>query len=81
MGKALKLPKTECCVSKTRCDRCPIRMLKEGSLPSGYGVHKRKLVRLDASGKKAKKVKKSDLAAAVRLQKKKQKSGKKKYAA
>ena len=81
MGKALKLPKTECCVSKTRCDRCPIRMLKEGSLPSGYGVHKRKLVRVDASGKKAKKVKKSDLAAALRVQKKKQKSGKKKYAA
>ena len=82
MGKALKLPKTECCVSKPRCDRCPIRMLKEGSLPSGYGVHKRKLVRLDAEGKKAKKVKKSDLAAAVRTEKKKQKkSGKKKIAA
>jgi hypothetical protein len=56
-------------------------MLKEGSLPSGYGVHKRKLVRLDATGKKAKKVKKSDLAAALRVQKKKQKSGTKKYAA
>jgi hypothetical protein len=82
MGKALKLPKTECCVSKTRCDRCPIRMLKEGSLPSGYGVHKRKLVRVDATGKKVKKVKKSDLAAAVRTEKKKQKkSGKKKIAA
>ena len=82
MGKALKLPKTECCVSRTRCDRCPIRMLKEGSLPSGYGVHKRKLVRLDAEGKKVKKVKKSDLAAAVRTEKKKQKkSGKKKIAA
>jgi hypothetical protein len=82
MGKALKLPKTECCVSKTRCDRCPIRLLKEGSLPSGYGVHKRKLVRLDATGKKAKKVKKADLAAAVRMEKKKQKkSGKKKLAA
>ena len=82
MGKALKLPKTECCVSKSRCDRCPIRMLKEGSLPSGYGVHKRKLVRLDATGKKVMKVKKSDLAAAVRTAKKKQKkSGKKKIAA
>jgi hypothetical protein len=82
MGKALKLPKTECCVSRTRCDRCPIRMLKEGSLPSGYGVHKRKLVRVDATGKKVKKVKKSDLAAAVRTEKKKQKkSGKKKIAA
>jgi hypothetical protein len=49
-GKVRKLPKTECCVSKTRCDRCPLRMLKEGSLPSGYTVKKRKLVRLD--GKK-----------------------------
>lgn len=82
MGKAVKLPKTECCVSKTRCDRCPIRMLKEGSLPAGYGVRKRKLVRFDATGTKVKKVKKSDLAAAVRQdKKKKQKSGKKKLAA
>jgi hypothetical protein len=81
MGKALKLPKTECCVSKTRCDRCPIRMLKEGSLPAGYGVRKRKLVRFDATGTKPKKVKKSDLAAAVRQQKKSKKSGKKKLAA
>jgi hypothetical protein len=82
MGKAVKLPKTKCCVSETRCDRCPIRMLKEGTLPAGYGVRKRKLVRLDAAGKKAKKVKKADLAAAVRKQKKKQKkSGKKKLAA
>ena len=77
MGKAVKLPKTKCCVSSTRCDRCPIRMLKEGTLPSGYGVHKRKLVRVDAEDKsrKGKKVKKSELAAAVRKQKK---SGKKK---
>lgn len=84
MGKAVKLPKTKCCVSATRCDRCPIRMLKEGTLPAGYGVHKRKLVRLDADGKKdRKKVKKSDLAAAVRKQLKstKRKSGKKKLAA
>jgi hypothetical protein len=70
MGKALKLPKTECCVSKSRCDRCPIRMLKEGSLPSGYGVRKRKLVRVGTT----KKVKKSELAAVMRKQKK---SGKK----
>jgi len=76
MGKALKLPKTKCCVSSTRCDRCPIRMLKEGSLPAGYGVHKRKLVRVEA---KKKKVKKADLAAAVRKQQKK--SAKKKLAA
>ncbi|MGY2873681.1 hypothetical protein ACVW00_000871 [Marmoricola sp. URHA0025 HA25] len=90
MGKALKLPKTECCVSTTRCERCPIRMLKEGTLPAGYGVRKRKLVRFDACGsgtkktKKVKKVKKSELAADVRRQRKQQKqqkSGKKKLAA
>jgi hypothetical protein len=81
MGKALKLPKTECCVSRTRCDRCPIRMLKEGTLPSGYGVRKRKLVRFAADGATVKKVKKAELAAAVRSQKTKKKSGKKKLAA
>lgn len=72
MGKALKLPKTKCCVSKSRCDRCPIRMLKEGDLPSGYGVHKRVLVKV-GSGKK---ITKTELARAVKNQKKK--SGKKK---
>lgn len=46
MGKR-KLPKTECCVSKTRCERCPIRMLKDGTLPQGYTVKKRKLVSID----------------------------------
>ena len=46
-----KLPKTKCCVSKKRCARCPIRMLKEGTLPEGYTVKKRVLVRAD--GKKA----------------------------
>ena len=60
MGKARKLPKLECCVSKKRCDRCPIRMLKEGSLPAGYTVKKRKLVRVDG-----KKVKKKKLAKAA----------------
>ncbi|MET3962631.1 hypothetical protein ABIE44_002565 [Marmoricola sp. OAE513] len=89
MGKALKLPKTKCCVAKTRCNRCPIRMLKEGDLPSGYGVHRRNLVRVDPEGrpltkksaKKArpkvkvtKKITKSELASAVKNQKK---SGKK----
>jgi hypothetical protein len=44
-----KLPKTECCVSKSRCSRCPLRMLKEGTLPAGYTVKKRKLVSLDGS--------------------------------
>jgi hypothetical protein len=32
-------------VSKSRCGRCPIRMLKEGTLPQGYTVKKRKLVK------------------------------------
>jgi hypothetical protein len=47
VGKARKLPKVECCASKKRCDRCPIRMLKEGTLPSGFTVKKRKLVTVD----------------------------------
>ena len=45
MGKA-KRPKSKCCVSKDRCNRCPIRMLKEGTLPPGYSVKKRKLVKV-----------------------------------
>ncbi|WP_122818174.1 hypothetical protein [Nocardioides pantholopis] len=51
MGKKTKgkLPKTECCVSKSQCGRCPLRMLKEGTLPEGYTVKKRKLVRVDGT--------------------------------
>ena len=60
MGKARKLPKVECCVSKKRCGRCPIRMMKDGTLPLGYTVKKRKLVRVDG-----KKVKKKQLAKAA----------------
>ncbi len=45
-----KKPKSTCCVSKSRCKRCPIRMLKEGRLPEGYTVKKRKLVK---TGKKS----------------------------
>ena len=44
-----RLPKKECCVSKTKCNRCPLRMLKEGTLPTGYTVHKRKLVKVKKS--------------------------------
>ena len=40
-----KKPKAKCCVSEARCKRCPIRMLKEGTLPPGYTVKKRKLVK------------------------------------
>ena len=59
-GKKAKLPKTKCCVSKDRCKRCPIRMLKDGTLPEGYTVRKRELVRLDG-----KKVTKKKLAKAA----------------
>ena len=51
--KVAKLPKKKCCVSKTRCGRCPLRMLKEGTLPEGYTVKKRKLVKVDRSAKKS----------------------------
>ena len=44
-----RLPKVECCVSKKKCDRCPLRMLKEGSLPEGLTVKKRRLVRVDGT--------------------------------
>ncbi|UDY24742.1 hypothetical protein [Nocardioides sp. Kera G14] len=44
MGKKAKLPKTECCVSKSKCGRCPLRMLKDGDLPKGLTVKRRKLV-------------------------------------
>lgn len=54
-SKVAKLPKKECCVSKSQCARCPIRMLKEGTLPEGYTVHKRKLVKT----KKLKRAKKA----------------------
>jgi len=61
VGKAnvRKLPKTECCVSKKRCDRCPLRMLREGSLPAGYTVKKRKLVRVDGKKVTKKRLKKA----------------------
>ena len=54
-GKVKSLPKTKCCVSRDRCRRCPIRMLKEGTLPDGYTVKKRKLVKVDATKKSGKK--------------------------
>jgi hypothetical protein len=51
---AKKMPKSKCCVSKSRCKRCPIRMLKEGTLPDGYTVQKRKLVKVDKKSAKKK---------------------------
>lgn len=53
-----KLPKKKCCESKSKCGRCPLRMLKEGTLPDGYTVHRRKLVKVSGlpsgDGKKPK---------------------------
>jgi hypothetical protein len=40
-----KLPKKKCCVSKDKCRRCPLLALKLGTLPEGYTVKKRKLVK------------------------------------
>ena len=47
LARVAKLPKKKCCVSSTKCTRCPLRMLKEGTLPAGYTVKKRKLVKVD----------------------------------
>jgi len=47
VSKKVGKPKSKCCVSKSRCTRCPIRMLKEGTLPEGYTVRKRKLIKVD----------------------------------
>jgi len=64
-----KLPKKKCCESKDRCNRCPLRMLKEGTLPEGYTVRHRKLVKVEAgpvtgkTGKKPGKDKKKSKAA------------------
>jgi hypothetical protein len=56
---ARKLPKRECCESRKKCDRCPLRMLKEGGLPPGYTVKKRKLVRVDGKKVTKKRLKKA----------------------
>lgn len=60
-SKARKLPKTKCCVSKDKCGRCPLRMLKDGTLPDGMTVKKRVLV----SAKSGKKVSKKALQKAA----------------
>ena len=41
-----KMPKKKCCSDKPACKRCPLRMMKEGTLPQGYTVKKRKLVKV-----------------------------------
>lgn len=55
MGKKIKVGKVtikqKCCVSKKRCSSCPIRLLAEGRMPEGYGVHKRKLVTIESKAR------------------------------
>ncbi len=48
-------PKKKCCTSKPKCQRCPLRMLAAGTLPDGYTVKKRTLVKVEATGKSKKK--------------------------
>ncbi|WP_114905413.1 hypothetical protein [Ornithinimicrobium murale] len=55
--KATRRPKKKCCVSKPKCARCPLRMLSDGTLPEGYTVKKRKLVKLDGGKPKGKRPK------------------------
>ncbi len=52
MAKTRK-PKRKCCDDRPRCTRCPLRMLKEGTLPPGYTVKKRRLVKVKVKGKAA----------------------------
>ncbi|MEZ0163750.1 hypothetical protein AB2L27_03090 [Kineococcus sp. LSe6-4] len=40
-------PKSTCCESKDKCRRCPLRMLKEGTMPEGWTVKRRRLVKAD----------------------------------
>ncbi len=40
------MPKKKCCEDKPRCKRCPLRALAEGTLPPGYTVKKRHLVKV-----------------------------------
>jgi hypothetical protein len=57
--KVARLPKLTCCESRSKCGRCPLRMLKEGTLPTGYTVKHRKLVRLDGGKVTKKKLQKT----------------------
>ena len=54
-----KPPKKKCCVSNPRCKRCPIRMMADGTLPDGYTVKKRKLVKVKKKDKDKKSSKSS----------------------
>ena len=51
MAKSARMPKKKCCQDKPRCKRCPLRALAEGTLPPGYTVKKRRLVKLGKADK------------------------------
>ncbi len=55
MAASKKQPKRTCCTSRPRCKRCPLKMLAEGTLPEGYTVKKRKLVKDKKAAKAARK--------------------------
>ncbi|MBA2551790.1 MAG: hypothetical protein H0V13_12200 [Nocardioidaceae bacterium] len=56
-------PKKKCCVDKPRCKRCPLRMLAEGTLPDGFTVKKRRLVKAASAPTKKRKQHKVPTAA------------------
>ena len=60
-----KQPKKKCCSDKPRCTRCPIRMLAAGTLPDGYTVKKRRLVKVGKSASVGKKGKRGRLPEAA----------------
>ena len=63
VSKSPKMPKKKCCSDKPACKRCPLRMMKEGTLPEGYTVKKRKLVKVDGKGTKSSSKSRSKIAA------------------
>jgi hypothetical protein len=46
-----RMPKKKCCLDKPRCGRCPLRALAEGTMPAGYTVKKRRLVKVGKADK------------------------------
>lgn len=46
-AKKAGMPKSKCCDDSPKCRRCPLRMLKEGTLPPGYTVKHRRLVKVE----------------------------------
>jgi hypothetical protein len=51
VAKSDRMPKKKCCEDRPRCKRCPLRALAEGTLPPGYTVKKRRLVKVGKADK------------------------------